>query len=320
MDMKKLTQDSIHRTRSPIRHRAYEIIENIRENDIVGTVVNRIIIVLICLNIVSIIAESFEHLNVFVLAILRIFEYLSVAVFTLEYLTRLWTAVERFSESKHPFLKYIISPMAVLDLLAIAPFYLPMFFHFDLRFLRVLRLFRLLRVFKLNRYSDSLNLIGTVIRKEKSKLLMTGFVIIVMIILASSVMYYFENAVQPEKFPNIIATLWWAISTLTTVGYGDVYPITYIGKFLSSIFAILGVGLVALPSGIICTGMINEINEDEHRRQERREEKVIICPCCGQLVRLRDNIAILRTVEHSVERLPPRDLNRIGIDPGAEKG
>jgi voltage-gated potassium channel len=283
-----------------IRYRAYEIIENTRDDDMVSTVVNRIIIVLIVLNIVSIIVESFENLNGGVSAVLRIFEYLSVAVFTLEYLTRLWTAVDRFSESKHPYLKYVISPMAVLDLLAIAPFYLPLILHFDLRFLRVLRLFRLLRVFKLNRYSDSLNLIGRVIRKEKSKLLMTGFVIVVMIILASSVMYYFENAVQPEKFPNIIATLWWAISTLTTVGYGDVYPITYIGKALSSVFAILGVGLVALPSGIICTGMINEIEEDGNGVKKQKDEQVVICPHCGELIRLRDNTAILRTAKHTV--------------------
>jgi voltage-gated potassium channel len=280
-----------------IRYRAYEIIEDTRDNDIVSTVVNRVIVVLIILNIVFIIMESFENLKGHVPVVLRIFEYLSIAVFTLEYLTRLWTAVDRFPESKHPRLKYIISPMAVLDLLAIAPFYLPLVLHFDLRFLRVLRLFRLLRVFKLNRYSDSLNLIGRVIRKEKSKLLMTGFVIVVMIILASSVMYYFENAVQPEKFPNIIATLWWAISTLTTVGYGDGYPITFIGKALSSVFAILGVGLVALPSGIICTGMINEIDEDERLVENQKGEQVVICPHCGELIRLRDNTAILRTAE-----------------------
>jgi voltage-gated potassium channel len=286
-----------------VRYRAYEIIENTRDDDVVGSVVNRVIVVLICLNIVTIIAESFEGLKGHVPLALKIFEYLSVAIFTLEYLTRLWTAVNRFPEAKHPYLKYIASPMALLDLLAIAPFYLPLILHFDMRFLRVLRLFRLLRVFKLNRYSDSLNLIGRVIRKEKSKLLMTGFVIVVMIILASSIMYYFENAVQPEKFPNIIATLWWAISTLTTVGYGDVYPITYVGKFLSSIFAILGVGLVALPSGIICTGMINEVEEDEHGAKKQKDEEVFICPHCGELVRLRDNTAILRTVEYSTGQI-----------------
>jgi voltage-gated potassium channel len=292
-----------------IRYRAYEIIEDARDDDMVGSVINRIIVVLICLNIVSIIIESFENLNGGIVLVLRFFEYLSVAVFTLEYLTRLWTAPDRFPESKHPRLKYVLSPMAVLDLLAIAPFYLPLILRFDLRFLRVLRLFRLLRVFKLNRYSNSLNLIGRVIKKEKSKLLMTGFVIVVMIILASSVMYYFENAVQPDKFPNIIATLWWAISTLTTVGYGDVYPVTYIGKALSSVFAILGVGLVALPSGIICTGMINEIEEDGEGAKKQKDEQVAICPHCGELIRLRGNTAILRKAEGVGSRLTTNHTN-----------
>jgi voltage-gated potassium channel len=280
-----------------IRRRAYEIIENTKDNDPIGAAVNRLIIVLICLNIVSIIIGSFENLPALVLLVLRIFEYLSVAMFTLEYLIRFWTAIDRFPESKHPRLKYALSPMALLDLLAITPFYLPLLIPFDLRFLRVLRLFRLLRVFKLTRYSDSLNLIGRVIRKEKSKLLMTGFVIIVLIILASSVMYFFENAAQPDKFPNIIATLWWAVSTLTTVGYGDVYPITIVGKLLSSVFAILGVGLVALPSGIICTGMINEINQEERQLKNEKGEELVICPHCGKLIRLQDSTVTMRVAE-----------------------
>jgi voltage-gated potassium channel len=284
-------------TYKDIRRRAYELIENTKENDIAGTLVNRIIIIFICLNIGSIITESFENLSIPLTIALQFFEYVSVALFSLEYAVRFWTAPFRFPLLKHPYLRYVISPMAILDLLAVAPFYLPMFIPFDLRFLRVLRLFRLLRVFKLNRYSDSLNLIGRVIKKEKSKLLMTGFVIVVLIILASSIMYFFENTVQPENFPNIIATLWWAISTLTTVGYGDVYPITYMGKFLSSIFALLGVGLVALPSGIICTGMINEMNEEERKTEKQKEAQVVICPHCGELIRLRDNTAILRTAE-----------------------
>ncbi|MDR1420018.1 MAG: ion transporter [Treponema sp.] len=156
-------------TLSALRRRSYEIIENTRENDPAGTAASRTIIVLICLSIVCIITESFETLNRKTLLTLGIFEYVSITVFTLEYLVRFWTAPERFQKSAYSRLKYFFSPMAVLDLLAIAPFYLPLLFTFDLRFLRVLRLFRLLRVFKLNRYNDSLNLIGRVIRKEKSK-------------------------------------------------------------------------------------------------------------------------------------------------------
>jgi voltage-gated potassium channel len=245
---------------------------------------------------VTIIAESFDGLEGSVVLFLRIFEYLSVAVFTLEYLTRLWTADYRFPESKHPYLKYLLSPMAVMDLLAIAPFYLPLVLHFDLRFLRVLRLFRLLRVFKLNRYSDSLNLIGRVIRKEKSKLLMSVFLIAVLIMLVAAVIYFFENAVQPEGFPNLIETLLWAATTMATIDT-NIYPVTGPGRVLTTLFAILGVGLVALPSGIICSGLINEISDEEHRAAEEKMEVVVICPHCGELIKFRDNAAMLRAAE-----------------------
>jgi voltage-gated potassium channel len=125
-----------------------------------------------------------------------------------------------------------------------------------------LRLFRLLRVSKLTRYNKSFDLIGKVLSNEKDKLFMTIFIVGIMLLLASSVMYTVENAIQPDAFPNIIATLWWAVVTLTTVGYGDVYPITAIGKLLSGIISILGIVLIALPSGIISSGFIKVYEED----------------------------------------------------------
>jgi voltage-gated potassium channel len=135
-----------------------------------------------------------------------------------------------------------------------------------------LRLFRLLRILKLNRYNNSLELIGKVLKNEKEKLFMTIFIAVVMLLLASSIMYYIENAVQPDQFPNILATLWWAVATLTTVGYGDVYPVTVLGKILSGVIAVLGIGLVALPSGIISSGLINEVSGKQKK----------ICPHCGK--------------------------------------
>jgi voltage-gated potassium channel len=132
----------------------------------------------------------------------------------------------------------------------------------------------LLRILKLNRYNNSLNIIGRVLRNEKEKLFMTVFIIVIMLLLSSSFMYYIENTVQPEKFPNIISALWWAVATLTTVGYGDVYPVTNLGKLLSGIIAVLGIGLVALPSGIISSGLINEVS--------RKDKEKIICPHCGK--------------------------------------
>jgi voltage-gated potassium channel len=200
------------------------------------------------------------------------FEYFSIAIFTVEYFLRVWTAPCKFPNSNFSYLRYIVSFMAIIDLCAILPFYLPFVINVDLRLLRILRLFRLLRILKLNRYNNSLELIGKVLKNEKEKLFMTIFIAVVMLLLASSIMYYIENAVQPDQFPNILATLWWAVATLTTVGYGDVYPVTVLGKLLSGVIAVLGIGLVALPSGIISSGLINEVSG--------RQKK--ICPHCGK--------------------------------------
>ena len=159
--------------------------------------------------------------------------------------------------------------MAVIDLLAILPFYIPMLIPIDLRFLRVLRLTKILRILKLNRYSKSLQLLGKILKNKRADLLVTVFVTTILIIFASSLMYYIENPAQPEQFPNIVASFWWAITTLTTVGYGDLYPITILGKILSGVIALLGIGLVALPTGIISSGFIEELSQ--RKKGKRRK-------------------------------------------------
>ena len=164
--------------------------------------------------------------------------------------------------------------MAIIDLLAILPFYLPFIIPVDLRFLRMLRLLRLLRILKLNRYNDSMDIIIKIFKREKEKLITTFFVMAILILFSSSLMYYVENEAQPDKFPNIVASLWWAVATLTTVGYGDIYPITSLGKLFSGVIALLGIGLVALPTGIISSGFITEVNNN-------KAEKEKTCPHCG---------------------------------------
>ena len=194
------------------------------------------------------------------------------------------------------------SPMAIIDFLAILPFYIEIIAYFlpkifpsighltdiiDLRFIRVLRLMRLLRIFKLNRYSSSMKMIGDVIKTEKEKLFITIFMTGIMMILSSALVYTVEHDSQPEAFPNIYASMWWAIATLTTVGYGDVYPITPLGKIFSGIIALLGIGLVALPTGILSGSFVNAINEEKERKLKEESEKeddaphYHICPHCG---------------------------------------
>ncbi len=229
-------------------------------------VFTKCIYVLIVLNIIAIILESYKELRVQFGSLFYVFEVFSVIVFTLEYILRLW-----ISEKK---LKFVFSTFGLIDLLAVLPFYLPFLFVFDFRFLRILRLFRMLRVFKLGRYSNSIRLISSVLKETRAELAMTIFIAFILLVFSSTLMYYVENDVQPEKFASIGHAFWWAIATLTTIGYGDVYPITGLGKVLSAVIALIGIGFVALPTGIISSAFIERI------KQDKKEE--CKCPHCGK--------------------------------------
>ena len=133
-----------------------------------------------------------------------------------------------------------------------------------------------MRILKINRYNNSLNLIWTVFKEKKAELAITGFITLLILIIASFLMYYIEGQAQPDKFPNIIASFWWAIATLTTVGYGDVYPITGFGKFVSGLIAVLGIGLVALPTGLVSAGFMEKIGKSDKESKK--------CPHCGKEV------------------------------------
>ncbi len=259
------------------RKRVFEIMENTKPSDFAGRVFNIVILILILLNILAVIVGSFNELPGSLVNFLWIFEIVSVILFTSEYALRVWTSCYLYPESTHPRLKYLFSAPALIDLFAILPFYVPFLFTFDLRFIRMLRLLRLTRIFKLNKYSNSLKIIGRVLKKEKDSLLATSFISILMILFSSSVMYFIENEAQPDKFPNIIASTWWAVATLTTVGYGDIYPVTVLGKLLSGIISVLGIGLVALPTAIISSGFIGQINAKKNMHPEK-------CPHCGKFL------------------------------------
>lgn len=233
---------------------------------------------LIILNVISLILESYNKLRISFSDSFYYFELISVIIFTIEYLLRLWTSDLDKSINASSFnkrLKFGFSTLGLVDLIAILPFYLPFIFPFDLRIVRILRLFRLLRIFKLGRYSKSLNTITSVLKSSKSELAITGFVAFILLVLSSTIMYYFENEVQPEKFASIGHSFWWAVATLTTVGYGDVFPITAMGKIMSGIIALIGIGFIALPTGIISSAFIERIQE------QKKEKNICKCPKCG---------------------------------------
>jgi voltage-gated potassium channel len=226
------------------------------------------------LNIIAIIIESIPYIGNIWRDEIEYFEITSVIIFTIEYLIRIYV-----SDITHPSssrlksaIKFICSPYGIIDLLAIAPFYMPFIFAMDLRFLRLLRLLRFLRILKINRYNRSLYLIWNVIKEKKSELLTTVFVTSIMLLIASFLIHYFEAEAQPEQFSNILNCFWWSVATLTTVGYGDIYPITAAGKLIAGIIAIMGIGLVALPTGIISSGFIDKLSS----------KKENTCPHCGK--------------------------------------
>ena len=271
--------------------RIFEIMEKAKHGDTVSLVFDWFLILLIAANVLMVVMESFQSFKTSYEQSLRVFETGSVYFFTIEYLARVWTADLKFPRRRTylSVLAFMFSGMAIIDLLAILPFYIPITVAVDFRILRILRLTRIIRILKIGRYSTSLILIGRVLKRSKSDLTVTVFVMLLLMLLSSALMYYVENPAQPDAFPNIIASAWWTIVTLTTVGYGDVYPITALGKLIGGIIALLGIGLVALPTGIISSGFMEEIRIRGQQQNMRNEsDKIQRCPYCSRIIE--DNI------------------------------
>lgn len=264
-----------------------DLIESKEDKGWIYKIDNYFISTLIILNIVAIMIQSFESVAIKYNTFFFVFEVFSVIIFSVEYLLRFWVSDLIYTD-KSPTrarLKYIFSFMGLIDLLAILPFYLPFFIKVDLRFLRILRLMRLFRLFKLAHYSDSIRMVGKVMNDKKNELTITLLGAFVLLLLTSTLMFEIEHDAQPEQFPNVFASLWWAVATLTTIGYGDVYPITALGKFLAGLTAIFGIGLVAIPTGLISVGFIEELDNLKKKKTKSEAEAncdgAKFCPHCG---------------------------------------
>lgn len=254
-----------------LRRRTYEILEVAEQGDWASRLCDYGLILLILMNVVAVILETLDPLREAYGRAFDTFEVVSVAIFTLEYGLRVWSSVEREAAQSAEAawksrLRYLVSPMAIIDLVAILPFYLSVLFPVDLRFLRVLRL---LRVFKLTRYSSAMTMLLNVFREEASSFCAAFFILIIILILASSGIYLVEEAVQPRAFDSIPHAMWWAMATLTTVGYGDITPISPLGKLFGACITIVGIGMVALPAGILASGFAEQLR----RRREALEHE-----------------------------------------------
>jgi voltage-gated potassium channel len=219
---------------------------------------DKFIYLLIIANVAAMIMESHVSIrNVYGKAF-SLFEAFSIYIFSFEYLYRIRLAY--MNNRMKGVSKYVFSTFGLIDLISILPFYLNQFIKVDGRFLRILRLFRLTRIFKLGRDSSSLRLFVKALKGVQNELKFTLFLSALAILFSASAIYYLENEAQPDKFSSITESIWWATVSLATVGYGDVYPVTVGGKIFASIISLIGIGIVAIPTGIISASFVEEIN------------------------------------------------------------
>lgn len=257
-----------------LRERVYYLIE---PGDDSGRFIDAAILALIFLNIVALVLETVAPVYDAAPRLFEAFDTFSLVVFTAEYATRVWacTAVPPYTEPVRGRLRYVTSPLALIDLAVILPFLLP-YVGVDLRFMRAFRLVRFARILKLARYSTALRLLGRVVKGRRAELASIFFVLVILLVVSSSLMYLAEHDSQPDVFASIPATMWWGIITLTTVGYGDTYPVTAVGQCIAAVIAILGIGMFALPAGILGAGFVEELQKP--RGGGARPEH---CPHCG---------------------------------------
>lgn len=265
-----------------IKFKIYALIRDDEGKSLAGNLFDGILIFLIVLNVLLVVLDTFS-LPYWYARLSSVIETGSVIIFTVEYFMRLWTSDLKYPDRGKISARfhYMITFMAMIDLLAILPFYLPFLIPVDLRVLRILRLLRLFRLFKFSRYTTAFRTIGKVFKNKAHQLLSSIFVVLLLMVIASVLMYNVEHDAQPDKFVNAFSGLWWAIATLTTVGYGDIYPITALGKLLAAIIAILGIGLVAVPTGIISAGFVELIEKPAEDKKDNPDKDKHYCPYCG---------------------------------------
>lgn len=212
------------------------------------------------INLAAAIMNTYDKLNVQYGTLFLIIEKITVAFFAIDFILRLLTATELYPNVKASTAvrKYVLSFAGIVDVLSFLPYYLPVFFPQGAAVFRMFRVVRILRLFRINAYYDSLNVITEVLSSKSQQLMSSVFIILVLMVASSLCMYSVEHTAQPEVFQNAFSGIWWAASTLLTVGYGDIYPVTTLGKFFGILIAFLGVGMVAIPTGIISAGFVEQ--------------------------------------------------------------
>lgn len=251
------------------RKRLFEILEVGNDFDNVSRAYDYVNAFSIILNLLASIMYTFEDLRIQYGTWLLLVEEITMAFFCIDYIMRVFTARFLYSESSEPGAigKYMTSFTGVVDLLSFLPYYLPFFFPAGTVAFRMIRIVRIFRLFRINAYHDSLSVITAVIKGKRQQLISSVFIILILMIASSLCMYSLEHEVQPDVFQNAFSGVWWAASTLLTVGYGDIYPITTLGKVFGIFISFLGVGMVAIPTGIISAGFVDQYSTIKKRSE-----------------------------------------------------
>ncbi len=242
-----------------LKKKIFNIIQIGNKNDIPSTLFDYGIITVIAINLFVTLFSTFEASAPY-RNMIDITETITVIIFTVEYVLRLWTSDRLYPNAPRgvALLKYIFSFYGLIELLTFLPFYLPFIFPAGAVAFRMFRVIRILRLFKINAQYDAFNVIISVLKEKRNQLLSSIAMILILMASASLCMYSLEHDVQPEQFQNAFSGIWWATSTLLTIGYGDIYPVTIAGKIMAIIIAFLGVGMVAIPTGIISAGFVEQ--------------------------------------------------------------
>ncbi|MBQ9961228.1 MAG: ion transporter [Firmicutes bacterium] len=276
------------------KHRVHTIIQVGNLHDGPSRAYDFTLIGFILLTVVIAILETFPQMKEW-FGVLKALEYISLGFFAIDYVLRIWTADELYPTKtpKRARLKYIFSWIGIVDLLSCIPLFIPM----GAGMLRMFRIIRILRVFRVHHYTDPMRVIAEVLEKKKGQLLSSCFIVMILMMTASLLMYNLEHEAQPGAFSNAFSGLWWAVNTLLTVGYGDIVPITIAGKICGIVLTFLGVGMVAIPTGILSAGFIEQANELKRLEELEKSKHVITlqeamvdsnqrvsyhyCPYCG---------------------------------------
>ena len=271
------------------KKRIFDIIQIGNKEDLPSRAFDIFISAVIILNILVMFLETFKELAP-IMPLLKVVEYITIIIFCVEYLLRVWTSDLLYPRKKkyRSIMKFMFSPEGIVDLLTILPF----FFLNGFVVFRILRIVRIFHLFRINSQYDSFHVITDVLKERRNQLISSLFLIIILMLAASLAMYGAENEAQPEVFSNAFSGIWWSVSTVLTVGYGDIYPITVSGKIIAIIIAFLGVCAVAVPTGIISAGFVERYTRSEHsdkKFHDIREVGEILCEKDNELIGLKPN-------------------------------